>query len=662
VASVYSVLTQVFHVSHVYIYTDRDNYFLLNIGHFAVGLNCQLGRQHMKRAILISIFILSTLLILSNCGHLSEGDYLGAKSDQVLAIRAAGDIPKRQELEQAWNDDIRTKFWFTSQGSRIMLYTWFTWLEQANNQNLFRDAQHMEELRYLPINSSNMNPAGLPIGFALDRDKKSGMAWVGLTCAACHTNQLDYQGTKILIEGAPTLANFVLFYQRLVSALDTTHRDDQKFKRFANRVLGTDYSQANSDELHSQLLNVAIKASERQQVNALPASYSRDFTSYARLDAFGNIQNAGTAFALHDLNNKNIPNAPVSYPFIWGTHQSDVVQWNASAPNTAVVGPLVRNMGEVVGVFGGLNIEQAAWWQRLVGIKVKYTSSVDMLGLGHLESWVKTLRSPQWPEQYLPPVNAVKAAKGKALYQAECVECHQVILRENESDHYVSVKTPVGGVGTDPAAAWNAANNRANTLILEGVKDKIVLGSRFKETAAAIDIPVNGVVGLVLERPLLALKAGLIPEKTNNKRFSDAKQTYDENSLKESLQVLVSAQKNIASTRLKAMKENKYAGLVYKARPLNGVWATAPYLHNGSVPTLWSLLQTPETRPVEFRVGNREFDPVNVGYNTELGPSIFNVLDVDGNTIAGNANSGHTYGTALTNDDKWALVEYMKTL
>jgi hypothetical protein len=42
------------------------------------------------------------------------------------------------------------------------------------------------------------------------------------------------------------------------------------------------------------------------------------------LDAFGNIQNAGTAFALHDLNNKNIPNAPVSYPFIWGTHQSDV--------------------------------------------------------------------------------------------------------------------------------------------------------------------------------------------------------------------------------------------------------------------------------------------------------------------------------------------------
>ena len=616
----------------------------------------------MKKFILLSLITFSTLFILSNCGHLSGGHYLGAKSDQVMPVGAVGVIPVRKELEQAWNDDIRAKFWFTSQGSRIMPYTWFTWLEQADNQHLFRDALHMEELRYLPMEASNLNPAGLPIGFALDKDKKNGTAWVGLTCAACHTNQLDYQDTKILIEGAPTLANFVLFYHRLVRALNTTHQDDEKFKRFANRVLGTHYSETHFTELRAQLQNVAFKASQREQVNSLPASYSKDFTSYARLDAFGNIQNAGTAFALHDLNNKNIPNAPVSYPFIWGTHQSDVVQWNASAPNTAVIGPLVRNMGEVVGVFGGLSIEEAAWWERLVGIKVKYTSSVDMLGLGHLESWVKTLRSPQWPDQYLPPVDEAKVAKGKILYQAKCVECHHVISRENEGDLYISVKTQVSDVGTDPGTAWNAANNRANTLILEGVKDKILLGSRFDKTAAAIDIPVNGVVGLVLNDPLKALKAGRIPEKDNDFTLFEAKQSDDEKSLIERLKEYISQQKNIASTRLKALKINKYKGLVYKARPLNGIWATAPYLHNGSVPTLWGLLQTPDARPVKFRVGSREFDPVNVGYSTDLGPSFFNVLDDDGNVIPGNANSGHTYGTQLTNVDKWALVEYMKTL
>ena len=100
------------------------------------------------------------------------------------------------------------------------------------------------------------------------------------------------------------------------------------------------------------------------------------------------------------------------------------------------------------------------------------------------------------------------------------------------------------------------------------------------------------------------------------------------------------------------MKENKYDGLVYKERPLNGIWATAPYLHNGSVPTLWALLQIPELRPVQFRVGSCEFGPVDVGYITGLGPSAFNVIDVDGNTIEGNTNSGHANDTTLTNDDK----------
>ena len=68
-------------------------------------------------------------------------------------------------------------------------------------------------------------------------------------------------------------------------------------------------------------------------------------------------------------------------------------------------------------------------------------------------------------------------------------------------------------MGTDPATAWSASNNRADTPILEGVKDKILLGRHFAKTAAAIDTPVNGVVGLVLNDPLLALKARLYQKK-----------------------------------------------------------------------------------------------------------------------------------------------------
>src|SRR5690606_24698234 len=66
--------------------------------------------------------------------------------------------------------------------------------------------------------------------------------------------------------------------------------------------------------------------------------------------------------------------------------------------------------------------------------------------------------------------------------------------------------------------------------------------------------------------------------------------------------------------------------LSYKARSLNGIWATAPYLHNGSVPSLYDLLlpkkrpgdpEEGEYRPDEFMVGSREFDPVKVGFRTQ---------------------------------------------
>jgi hypothetical protein len=96
----------------------------------------------------------------------------------------------------------------------------------------------------------------------------------------------------------------------------------------------------------------------------------------------------------------------------------------------------------------------------------------------------------------------------------------------------------------------------------------------------------------------------------------------------------------------------------YLARPLDGVWATAPYLHNGSVPTLWHLLH-PSDRPARFVVGNREFDPAKVGFSTEGNGWIFETAQ------PGNSNIGHVgdkYGTNLTEDQKGSLLEYLKTI
>ncbi len=100
----------------------------------------------------------------------------------------------------------------------------------------------------------------------------------------------------------------------------------------------------------------------------------------------------------------------------------------------------------------------------------------------------------------------------------------------------------------------------------------------------------------------------------------------------------------------------------YASMPLDGIWLRAPYLHNGSVPTLRDLLEAPEQRPQVFYRGYDVYDQDHVGF-------ISNVPNEGGRryfrfdtTLPGNSNGGHRYGTDLSPEQKDALVEYMKKL
>lgn len=99
----------------------------------------------------------------------------------------------------------------------------------------------------------------------------------------------------------------------------------------------------------------------------------------------------------------------------------------------------------------------------------------------------------------------------------------------------------------------------------------------------------------------------------------------------------------------------------YANQPLDGIWARAPYLHNGSVPTLADLLEDPSNRPKQFVRGYDVYDQQKVGfvYDTPEARSAGFLYDT---TIPGNGNGGHLFGTKLPNDQKQNLIEYMKTL
>ena len=96
----------------------------------------------------------------------------------------------------------------------------------------------------------------------------------------------------------------------------------------------------------------------------------------------------------------------------------------------------------------------------------------------------------------------------------------------------------------------------------------------------------------------------------------------------------------------------------YRARPLNGVWATGPFLHNGSVPTLRALLDPVADRPKAFNMSASEFDPVDVGFKGSAEPDATR-LDT---SVPGNGNMGHAYGTTLSEAERRELLEYLKSL
>ncbi len=104
-------------------------------------------------------------------------------------------------------------------------------------------------------------------------------------------------------------------------------------------------------------------------------------------------------------------------------------------------------------------------------------------------------------------------------------------------------------------------------------------------------------------------------------------------------------------------KTNGYANM-----PLDGVWLRAPFLHNGSVPTLRDLLEPPENRPKEFYRGYDVFDQIKLGFVTNVAEENGHRFFKFDTALQGNSNTGHLYGTKLTPEEKDALVEYIKKL
>jgi hypothetical protein len=319
----------------------------------------------------------------------------------------------------------------------------------------------------------------------------------------------------------------------------------------------------------------------------------------------------------------------VNFPPVWDASWMDWVQYNGSIRQ-----PMGRNVGEALGVRSRINLLGYPGAQFENTIHVDNLHEIELL-LGGKEPGAGVW-SPKWPEDILGKIVRGAAAKGEKLYNELCLHCHQSPMLSDEgrkAEHWTSstnsagrqffkvTMIPLAEIGTDPKEAQNFHDRKADS------------GPLGKGIVPATD----------------GLK--YITQKLIDQSYADLKLTSAE------------------QQDWNGYRENELlAPLAYKARPHNGIWATPPYLHNGSVPNLFALLSPVAERPKLFYLGNKQYDPVKLGLNTDPleGASEFRT-DMPGNSNAGHefndgAKGNGVIGRKLSPEERMEIIEYLKTL
>ena len=564
-----------------------------------------------------------------------------------------GPAPVIQYLDQGWDEATRQAFYTTGQGSHMMPYAWFKALRRLDKDEPF-GADQLQRYGYIANEKAG---DGLPIGFVID----AASGDLGMTCAACHTAQIEYRkngATQVLrIDGAPATANFQLFLTELTTAARATESDAARFDAFAHAVLGSQYSAAGANALKSKFADWVDQFGSFMD-ESLPASSP---WGPARLDAFGMIFNRVSGKDLGIPDNIKVADAPVSYPFLWNASKQDKTQWNGGVPNGLYIHALGRNTGEVFGVFADFG--PTAPLPSIPGLPpvIDYTSknSVNFRNLQFLEEKIASLKSPKWPFALDPAL----VEKGKGLFESNCKSCHD---RTDSRDVPGAWATPVVAAGTDPRMFDNATNRMSHPGILKGALVPDLPVQVLDDPARTSDVLATAVVGTLINQvfPIPNPTSGvwLAVQKDLPVLFPPLKDAP--------LPLLVANPAVLGALRTKI--ENQLTNMfrppapdapaAYESRVLYGIWATAPYLHNGSVPNLWELLLPPERRSPSFMVGSRKYDIDKVGYVTTETPYKDGTLVVGPGAAPGNSNAGHDYTQNLTDDDRKALLEYLKSL
>lgn len=587
-------------------------------------------------------------------------------------------------------------FHYSHQGSGF--FPWIVVRALIDSETKEPYLNNLERFGLVPGEKSKQwNPDGLPVGIVINTLKvqNKDLKMFGFTCAACHTSDIRYQDKIVRIEGGSGLFYVDALGDAIAASLERTLSDKRELFAFLKRLTGEMDEQERSlfggletiikqteddgqfaeqlrEHVHKRMLAIRKGGGEAKQLahaeiekiahrlrasvkpqslgknisekkeladithslssleqslahlkyrlrflkvrawlakpgNRLPGGYGRaDDFGTARVELFGDLDEShGTS----QQRNMEPVNAPVSSPPLWNIDQYAWLHWNGNT-NSIVQ----RSLGQSIGVGATYDTDGPT----------KYQTSVNVVNQMKGEQQIARIASPEWPEEMLGKIDRTKRDRGAKIYLEKCAGCHNPSTRNAEGLLEFHMFT-LEKTGTDPAYAVNFSRP---VILPDGTK----IGFAKAMAELLRELQAKAKFNMSKEYQLMM-------EELEQRRTPIWRDPMTQNNSK-----------------------------VYPARPLDGIWATAPYLHNGSVPTLYHLLLAAKDRPTKFVTGPQDFLPKQVGF--EWDPNDFPSMRDKHNqhrklflidtSLAGNRNTGHEYGADLTEDERWALVEYLK--
>jgi len=595
----------------------------------------------------------------------------GAEKPQTVKVASTASAEVPAPLPSALEFKELPKFYHLSEGSEFVPYCALKVFAAERGQILekFFDTYHL-----IPDQpSSEDNPLGLPIGLTLSNEKSFQL--IGFNCAACHVGRISTDVPHTIV-GAPASFNIRQFYDDVLPWI----RDSLLKRTIAQRkVLGcmaleqlkrAKDAQGSAERAEDDGVSEELQATSVRDPNAAAELYQHldeaaekpdnAHAAQAELDkASASVERASPKFKVSSRESRRATLGR------WRTRyreaKSLVLAFKDSLPNTLAVGAIEKTTrpgpGRVDAFMTALNLmnsgaklnmdspvafpplwglEHVVWLhfdgntnatlQRNMGQAVGVgallghankdpmaiiATTLNIKSLRELEGLVRKIQPPSWP--FARP-NGELVAEGARVYRDnQCGRCHDPERKPGEKNEFMREPSddPKDDPNTDPLRLRNFEQ-----------RDPVI-------TKTWGDLPLIKVLGATLAKVEIASGASVEERDKNPVWRTTGKYAY---------------------------------------RPLKGVWATAPYLHNNSVPTLADLLLPPAERPKQFTLDYSHYDTEAVGFEQVPEPALASKPSSSGpserfdTTIAGNSNRGHEFGTALSLADKKAVLAYLKQL